>query len=81
LTESTWLRMTRAVDAQLVIPMTTTITMSVTRIPRLVHRADDARIGARTGQDECQRDEQVDDAHRDGVRRPPAGIIRSGRLG
>ena len=34
LSDSVWERMIRAVDAQLVIPMTMTITKSVVRIPK-----------------------------------------------
>ena len=50
LTDRTWLRMTRAVDAQLVMPMTMTMTISVTRIPAIsASRPTISRmIGART---------------------------------
>ena len=52
--DSTWLRMTRAVVAQLVSPMTTTMTSRVARIPRnsacgpMMSRMIGARIRART---------------------------------
>ena len=54
LTESTWERMTRAVVAQLVSPMTTTITIIVARIPNssasapTMSRMTGARMIART---------------------------------
>ena len=54
LTDSTWLRMTRAVDAQLVTPMTMTMTTRVIRIPAIsasaptISRMIGARMIART---------------------------------
>ena len=79
LTESVWERMIRAVEAQLVTPMTTMITNRVARIPKNSASVPtmSRMIGARTmRQDEGRQDqEEVGEPHQDLVR-SPADVAR-----
>ena len=73
LSDSTWLRMTRAVVAQLVRPITMTITSSVERMPNsCALRADDLEHDRREDQGEHDRrqdEEEVRHAHEEAVDR------------
>ena len=58
LSDRTWLRTTRAVDAQLVRPMTTTMTMSVIRMPAISASEPDDLEDDR-GQDEREHERRA----------------------
>ena len=65
LSDSTWLRMTRAVVAQLVRPITTTMTISVDRIPNNSRlRADDVEHDRREDQREHDRRQDQEEVRR-----------------
>ena len=72
LSDSTWLRMIRAVAAQLVRPMTTMMTIRVARIPRIsASEPDDVQDDRGQDQREDERrqdEEEVRDPHQDACR-------------